>query len=385
MHSRLTRRSALQLAGLTGLTLAGLPAGSGRAAASRIRIAVVLDTTGSADVYGIPSLNGLLLAAGEINAGGGVDGHPLDLLVNDGGSNPAQVRDLFQRYSRDPRTLALVGPTLSNEAVKVDPIAQVAGLPVMAISNTVPGLTAIGDYIFRISLGDAQIIPAVMKTAQARLRFKKVALLYDKIDAATRGEAQIFTSLAAKMGLVVVATETYSTGVQDFSAHLDRIKAARPDAILVAALAREAVLILKQRRQAGIPAGVHIIGANGLNTPAIIAGAGAAAEGTIVGTAYYAGGRSQHNRQFIAAYTGRYHRAPDVFAAQGYDGLHILAAALRHANTTRDRRALRAALAATKDVPVVLGAGSAFSFTAHREANLAPTVQVVHKGRFVAL
>src|SRR5579864_5350346 len=127
MHSPLTRRSALQLAGLTGLTLSGLPATIGRAATSRIRIAVVVDTSGDASVYGSPSLNGLLLAADELNAKGGVDGHPLELLVSDGGTNTERVSALFHRYSQDPGVTALVGPTLSSEAVKMDPIAQAAG------------------------------------------------------------------------------------------------------------------------------------------------------------------------------------------------------------------------------------------------------------------
>jgi branched-chain amino acid transport system substrate-binding protein len=107
------------------------------------------------------------------------------------------------------------------------------------------------------------------------------------------------------------------------------------------------------------------------------------AEGIIVGTAYDPSGTSARNRHFRAAYVHRYGHTPDVFAAQGYDGIYALATALRHANTTRDRQALRAALAALKDVPAVLSASGHFSFSANREANLAPTVRIVRHGRFV--
>ena len=71
-----------------------------------------------------------------------------------------------------------------------------------------------------------------------------------------------------------------------------------------------------------------------------------------------------------------------MFGAQGYDGLHILAAALRSASAPGDRQAVRTALASLKDVPVVVGSTGSFSFTAQREANLTPTVQVVLHGRF---
>jgi branched-chain amino acid transport system substrate-binding protein len=215
--------------------------------------------------------------------------------------------------------------------------------------------------------------------------FKKVALLYDSVNAATAGEGQIFQAVAGKMGLRIVATETFAFGTTQFATQLAAIKAAGPDAILVAALAQDAVFILKQRLQAGIPAATTIIGANGLNTPAIIHGAGAAAEGVIVGTAYDPGGTSARNRHFKAAFFRRYHVVPDVFAAQGYDGIYTLAAALGKAGTTDNRKDLRAALAALKDVPTVLSASGHFSFTADREPKLTPTVRVVRGGRFVRL
>src|SRR5256886_402461 len=253
LHSRLTRRCALHLVGAAGLTVVGLPATVRRAALEAIHVAVVVDTSGSGGVYGAPVLKGMLLAASEINARGGVHGHALDLKVSDGRSDLARVTALVRRACHDTTMVALVGPTLSSEAVTVDPLAQAAGLPVLAVSNTVPGLTAIGNDIFRIALGDAQIIPVVLKTTQARLRFKKVALLYDEVNAATVAAGRIFGAIAARMGLTILAAETFTSGATQFSPHLATLKTARPDAILVSALAQDAVLILKQRLQAGMP------------------------------------------------------------------------------------------------------------------------------------
>lgn len=382
-YSHLTRRSFLQLTGGTALTLAGLPLKLGQAATTPIHLAVVVDTSGVGGVYGAPVLKGMRLAAAEINAQGGVNGHALDLNVSNGRSDLAHIATLVQHACHNPKVVALVGPTLSSEAVKVDPMAQAAGLPVLAVSNTVPHLTAIGIYIFRLSLGDAQIIPMVLRTAQTHLRFKKVALLYDHLNAATAGAGNVFRDAADTMGLSIVATETFASGTTQFAEQLATIKAARPDAILVSALAQDAVVILQQRLRMGIPATTPIIGANGLNTPAIIRGAGTAAEGVIVGTAYDPHGTSARNRHFRAAFYRRYRLVPDVFAAQGYDGIFALATALRHARTTDDRRALRPALAALRHVPSVLSPSGHFSFTPAREANLTPTVRIVRHGHFV--
>jgi len=382
-HFPITRRSFLQVAGGAGLAVAGLPLTLSHAAPSAIHLAIVVDTSGAGGVYGAPVLKGMRLAATEINARGGVNRQTLDLNVSNGRSDLPHIATLVQHACRNPNIVALLGPTLSSEAVKVDPIAQAAGLPVLAVSNTVPGLTAIGSDIFRLPLGDAQIIPVVLRTAQTHRHFKKVALLYDNVNAATAGAGRVFRDAAEKMGLSIVATETFPSGTRQFTEHLATIKAARPDAILISALAHDAVVILRQRLQVGIPATTPIIGANGLNTPAIIRGAGRAAEGVIVGTAYDPDGTSARNRLFRAAFSRRYHLVPDTFAAQGYDGIYTLATALRRAHTTDDRRALRAALAALRHIPSVLSPSGHFSFTVAREANLTPTVRIVRHGHFV--
>jgi branched-chain amino acid transport system substrate-binding protein len=193
----------------------GLPATVSRAALDAIHVAVVVDTSWAGGVYGAPVLQGMLLAAPEINARGGVNGHALDLTVSDGRSDLARVTALVRRACHDTSMVGLVGPTLSSEAVKVDPLAQAAGLPVLAVPNTVPGLTANGPYIFRIALGNAQIIPVVLKTAQARLHFQKVAVLYDAVNVATAA-GRIFGAVAARMDLTVVATQTFASGATHF-------------------------------------------------------------------------------------------------------------------------------------------------------------------------
>lgn len=380
--SRLTRRSLLQLAGGACLGTLALPDTANAGGTNAIEATVVVDTSGAGGVYGVEVLRGMLLALSEVNLAGGVNGRPLDLKVSNGRSDVARIVSLVRQASRNPSVVALLGPTLSSEAVKADPLAQAAGLPVLAVSNTVPNLTAIGKYIFRIPLGDAQIIPAVLRLVEARLRPGTAALLYDNVNAATAGAGEIFRWEAARYGLKVAVVETFASGTTQFAPQLSAIKAAGPDVILVSALATDAVGILKQRLQAGIPSGTPIIGANGLNTPAIISGAGAAAEGVIVGTAYDPNAPTARNRHFEAAFARRYHQAPDTFAAQGYDGVYTLVTALRRAGATTDRRAFRAALATLKGIPSVLSPTGHFSFSSNREAMMTPTVRIVRNGRF---
>ncbi len=380
MAHRMIRRALLALA-VSGLALAGYPAAATRAASS-ITIGLVADITGSASVYGVSIRNGAQLAADILNKVGGINGHHIDLKVGDAASSETQVIDLYQQ-DISAGALALIGPTLSSEAFKADPIAQQAHIPVVATSNTAPGITAIGNYIFRDSLGEADVIPLTVKTAMSHLHFKKVAILYGNDNSFTIGDGQVFQADAKKMHLKVVDTETFATGDKDFSTQLTKIKDAHPDVIFVGALAPEAVLILTQGRQLGIPTSVHFIGGNGFNSPAVISGAGKAAEGAIEGTAWYANSSSPLNKAFVLAYKLRYNKAPDQFAAQAFDGVNILAAAIKVANTTSNRTAVRNALASISHVPVVTGASGFFQFTSTRDAGEKGTVQIVQHGRFV--
>lgn len=380
---RLSLRTAVgTVAALAALTLLSLPPAT--RAGGQLSIGLVADVTGASAVYGVSIKDGAQLAADMLNKAGGINGQKLDLKVGDAASSTTQVLDLYQQYIGDSSVLAIIGPTLSSEAQKADPLAQQAGMPVLATSNTANGIVEIGNYIFRMSLGEAQVIPRTMQVAEKHLHFKRVAIIYGNDNAFTIGDGQVFQAVAKSMKLTVVDTETFATADKDFSRQLTKIKDAHPDVILCGALAPAAVPILVQARQLGIPASVHFIGGNGFNSPAVISGAGNAAEGAIEGTAWFANGKATLNQKFISAYRARYGKAPDQFAAQAFDGVNIVAAALKAAHTTSDRKAVRGAMAALKPVPVVTGASGTFHFTSDRDAGEQGTVQIIQHGAFVA-
>ena len=366
-----------------GVVTGGEGSGPTHAAGSPVSIGLVADITGSASAYGVSIRNGAQLASDMLNAAGGVNGHPISLDVGDAASSNTQVISLYQQYIADSHVLGIIGPTLSSEAFKADPIAQHAGLPVIATSNTVAGVTAMGNYIFRMSLGEADVVPLTIKTAMRHFHFKNVAILYGNDNAFTIGDGQVFAAVTKALKLHVLDTETFATGDKDFKVQLSKIKGMHPDAIFVGALAPEAVLILTQARQLGLPSTVRIIGGNGFNSPAVISGAGAAAEGTIEGTAWFANSKSMANQRFVTAYKAKYGKAPDQFAAQAFDGVNIMAAGIKLANTVSSRAAVRDALTKIKNVPVVTGATGTFSFLPSRDAGEAGTVQIIQGGKFV--
>lgn len=349
------------------------------AADKEAKIGFALSITGGAAAYGATQTKGAQLAIDEINAAAGANGLKIVPIFEDDASVPQQGITVFNKLINADKVSLILGPTLSNTAQITNRIAQTAGVPVLGISNTAKGITEIGDYIFRDSLTETVVIPNTIKVAKERFGVKKVALFYGNDDAFTKGGYEVFKKALADAGIEILTEQSFAKGDRDFSPQLTQIKGKNPDAIIVSALVEEASGIVSQARQLGIAVTVPIIGGNGFNSPALIKNAGEAAEGVMIGAAWNASSTLPTNSKFVAAYTAKNGGAPDQFAAQAYAGVYIAHAAIKNAGSTTDHKAIRDALLQLNGLDTVLGK---FSFTAGRDADHIPVVQVVKGGKF---
>lgn len=352
------------------------------AAGKEAKIGLALSITGGAAAYGATQTKGAQLAIDEINAAAGADGLKIVPFFEDDASVPQQGITIFNKLINADKVSLILGPTLSNTAQITNRIAQAAGVPVLGISNTAKGITEIGDYIFRDSLTESVVIPNTIKVAKEKFGIKKVALFYGNDDAFTKGGYDVFKKALADAGIEILTEQSFAKGDRDFSPQLTQIKSKNPDAIIVSALVEEASGIVGQARQLGIANTVPIIGGNGFNSPTLIKNAGEAAEGVIIGAAWNVSSTLPANSKFVAAYTAKNGGAPDQFAAQAYAGIYIAYAAIKNAGSTTDHKAIRDALVQLKGLDTVLGK---FSFTAGRDADHIPVVQIVKGGKFTVV
>ncbi len=357
-----------------------VPAGFAGAAGKEAKIGLAFSMTGGAAGYGSAQKNGVQLAVDEINAAAGAGGLKLIPVFDDDASTPQQGINVFNKFINADKVSLIIGPTLSNTAKVADRIAQQAGVPVLAISNTAEGITEIGDFIFRDSLTEMVVIPNTIRVAKEKLKVGKVALLYGNDDAFTKAGYEAFKKALQDAGITILTEQTFAKGDRDFSPQLTQIKSLNPDAIVVSALVEEASGIVSQARKLDIPKSVPIIGGNGFNSPGLMKNAGEAAEGVIVGAAWNASAATAMNRKFVAAFSSRFGTSPDQFAAQAYAGVYIVYQAISKAPSPDDHKAIRDALAQIKGMDTVLGK---FSFTAGRDADYVPVVQIVKDGKFV--
>ncbi|WP_152363803.1 ABC transporter substrate-binding protein [Microlunatus speluncae] len=388
MHPRKTALAAvaalslaLAACGTTGQTgpgagqLTGQGTGDSCVIEGPVKVGAALSLTGGAASYGASQQKGLELAAEHLAEKGGVK---YELAVEDDATDPRQGITVFEQLIEKGMSV-IIGPTLSNGAFQAQPIAQEEKVPVLAISNTADGITAQGNYIFRDSLTEGQVIPQTVAAAKAKYGLKKVVVMYSNDDAFTESGYKVFASALEQEGVEVADTLTFSKADTDFRPLLTEAKGHAPDAVVVSGLIEAAVPLVTQARELGIE--VPIVGGNGFNNPALMKQAGPAAEGVVVGAAWNSASDNPQNTDFLTAFQEKNQAPPDQFAAQAYAGLMIIDSAVRSA-CNGEREGIKTGFGTIDKLPTVLGE---VTINDQRDIEHEAVVQVVKDGKFAVL
>ena len=332
-----------------------------------ISIGVVLPLTGRlADSFGSPMSQGLALALNEINNTGVPK---LNFIIEDDRSTVEGAVEAFNKLIHQEGISVILGPATSSQTREAFQVAQENQIVAIGPSSAARGLSAIGDFVFRISLTTDVLIPSGVEVTHAKLGYQRVATIYDETDLfSTDGDEALQETLAAN-GVEVLTTETFQGGDTDFSAQLTRIKALNPDAIFVSALSPEKPGMLMQGRALGlsVPFIVRTL------TNANVQAAGAAAEGALTFVGWSSTDDTPGNQTFVQNYRATYGMEPNNYAARAYVALYVLAEAIANVQST-DSTAIRDALANIRDFDTIFGK---FSFDANGDAVYEPKVLIV--------
>ena len=320
-----------------------------------INFGAVLSLTGAGGVYGPSSKNGMMLAVDTINKNGGVNGAKIALTVEDDASDKAQSAQVAQTLIQGGQMLALLGPTLSNSAVAVHPLAESFKIPILAVSTT--GIHIVPDcnypnetpckYVFRDSLGEQTAIPTNIKVYSQRSHPTTGVLMVANDDKFSKDGGTIVQQTVGQYGIQLLDTVQFSKTTADFATPVTRAVQKHPDVIFITSLGNIPAKIMIEARNQGFTG--QFLGGNGFNTAVVSAQAGEAGKGAESGSAWYLNNTFPSNAEFVSAYRSRFGKDPDQFAAQGYTGIQILADSAKRANLTftdvaGDRTKLRDAM-----------------------------------------
>jgi branched-chain amino acid transport system substrate-binding protein len=316
------------------------------------------------------------LAASQINAKGGVLGQKIALDVQDAACDPqAAVNAASKLVSQ--KVTGVVGGYCSGATLPTLKIFGDAGTPfVIAAANSTKLIGANAGNAFMInSTGYDQA-----KTAVALFKGKGVKSLavVDEGDAYSADLSSLTSKAWTEAGGKVTAHEVVNKGEQDFSALVTRIKSARPDAVFWTAYYADGGLLIKQLRQAGYT-GLIALG-DGNNSPKLFQLAGNAINGVYCFSDPTAD-ILPNAKAFTAAYRKRFNQAPGPYSTLSYDGLNLLANAIKTAGSTSAPKIV-AVLKATKNFPGVAGP---ISFTPQNTLARSNFVTLVARGGHWAL
>jgi branched-chain amino acid transport system substrate-binding protein len=361
---------AVVVAAACGSTGGGGSAGNSYAGKT-IKLGAILSITQAGGVYGPQSRDGMQLAVDEINKAGGVNGAQISLTVKDDASDKAQSAQLAQTMIQSDQDLALLGPTLSNSAVAVHPLAESLKTPILAVSTT--GIHIVPDcnfpktdpckYVFRDSLGEETAIPDNIQSYAADAHPATGVLLVAQDDKFSSDGGKIVQKTVDQYGIKLLKTIPFNKAEADLSPYVTQAVALKPDVIFITSLGGIPAKIMTEARRQGWQG--QFLGGNGFNTAAVSKQAAAAGKGARSASAWYLGNTFPSNADFVSAFKTEYGEDPDQFAAQGYTAIKILEDSAKRANLTftdlaGDRDKLRAAMETVSLASTPLGP---FQFT----------------------
>jgi branched-chain amino acid transport system substrate-binding protein len=318
------------------------------------------------------------MACDEINAQGGIEGKKLVIVEADNRGDKGEIANVTQKFITKDKVSAIVGdPTTGGTKVAAQ-ICQPNKTVLISAGAVGAGVVEIGDYIYRNTLLDAVAAPPVVKHLKEKLGWNKVAIVTSKNNDYSVGLTKVFKDALSQNGITVVTEEFIQDKDTNFSGQVTNIKAKQADGIIFTGYYTEGGLFMQEVKKQGLS--INMVGGDGLLSDVLIKLGGAGVEGSMVFAAFSPEQPDAATKKFIEDYKAKNKdEQPDMFVAQGYDAVKILADAMKKAKSS-DPSVFKAELAKTKDFPGVSGKTT---FRENREPVKTPiNLLIVKDGKF---
>ena len=309
--------------------------------AAPLRIGVSGPFTGGSSPMGISMREGIRIAAAEINAAGGVLGRPVELVERDDEARNERGAQVVQELIDRERVVAGLGIANTGVALATQRFYQQARIPIITSVATGSLLTKQflpplhpDNFVFRVSASDTLQAAMIVAEAVDRRGIKRVAIFHDATNYGQLGREDLEKTLADR-NIVPVAVERFQIPQPDMSSQLRRARAAGAEAILTYGIGPELAQIVNG--MARLNWHVPLIGSWTLAMSNFIDNAGPNAEGARMPQTFIPEPTTPRRKAFLEAWkkaTGSARIPVPPAAAQGYDSMLLLAAAIRQAGST---------------------------------------------------
>ena len=321
---------------------------------SEISIGVIAPITGAISTVGKSTVNAAELAVREINENGGLTindaKYKITLIIVDNQDNEQETAAAVQKLINQDNVVAIIGPQASRNAIPAANIAENAGIPMISPWSTNPATTAGKSYVFRVAFIDSFQGQVMARFTFEEFGGEKIAVLYDIASDYNKGIAEIYKKIVEDAGGKIVAFESYTTGEEDFSEQLQRIKDSGATLLFLPNYYNEVPQQVQQAKELGITA--TFIGSDtwsGIPEEDLDL-----LEGSFFSTHYSPDIANEAAQIFIQSYQQSYNVVPDDVAALTYDAFGLLFQAIQTQDEANPE-AIRAGLAATEAYSGITG------------------------------
>ncbi len=337
-----------------------------------IKIGVITDRVGVSKPYSEPATEGVIFGADEINKKGGVLGKKIELLIEDDQSRP-DISAALARKLVDQGAVFILSVSLSPATQQQQTVTMEAKVPQMTPMNSAAYLTTQLDNPWFWQTGPLGSVQIATLLAHAKSKnFKKVAVITDNSDLG-QAIAKAFKGTLEKAGIQIVADEVVARGATTAMPQMQKIRAAQPEALFLAGvLTAENVLIFRAYRELGVKFPIH--SSYNLSVPIYETVAKGLVNGVTFVDAYDPD--KPEVKAFVAAYKKGTGKDPQNLHGYGYDGINLIADAIKRAGST-DKEKIRAAMQQTSYAGVMGAKGMKYTFPEGKRVGFDPNGMVV--------
>lgn len=366
---------------------AGTEAQAGNSASGEtFKIGSIGPTTGSNAIYGTAVMNGAQIAVDEINAAGGINGYQISFKFEDDQSDAEKSVNAYNSL-KDWGMQALMGTVTTTPCVAVVEKTAQDGMYQLTPSASSTDVIE-NDNVFQICFTDPNQGSASAQYIAENKLATKVAVIYDSSDVYSSGIEANFVSEAENQGLEVVAEEAFTADSKtDFSTQLQKAQSAGAELVFLPIYYTEASIILTQADSMGFD--VDFFGCDGLDGLLGVENFDKElAEGVMLLTPFAADADDEATKAFVTKYQEQYKDLPNQFAADAYDAIYVMKAAIEAADATPDMSVtdLGTGMSEAMTTITVDGlTGESMKWEATGEVSKAPKAVVIKDGSYSAL
>lgn len=309
-------------------------ADGGAAGGETFNIGGIGPITGGTSIYGLAVRNGAQIAVDEINEAGGINGVQIAYNFQDDESDAEKAVNAYNTL-KDWGMQVLMGTVTSTPCVAVaDKTAADSMLQITPSGSSTDCIK--NDNVFQVCFTDPNQGLESAKYVGSSGLAEKVAVIYDSSDTYSSGIAEAFIAESANQPFEVVVSEQFTSDSKtDFTVQLQKAKDAGADMVFLPIYYQEASLIIQQADKMGYDP--TFCGGDGLDGLLGVENFDTAlAEGVILLTPFIADAEDEKTKNFVSTFQERYGDIPNQFAADAYDAIYIIKAAMEKAGVTPD-------------------------------------------------